>query len=77
MINIKNKGYLIALGKHLRILREMRNLSQENLANDSDIPINQVGRIERGEINTTVSTIYSIAKALEVEPKELLDFKFK
>ncbi len=74
MINNKNKSYLIALGKHLRKLREERKLSQEDLANDSDIPINQIGRIERGEINTTVSTIYIIAKALSLKPKDLLDF---
>lgn len=77
MINNKNKAYLKALGKQLRKLREENNLSQENLANDSDIPINQIGRIERGEINTTVSTIYNISKALKIEPKDLLDFKFK
>ncbi len=77
MINNKNEFYLKAFGKHLRKLREDRLLSQENLANDSDIPINQIGRIERGEINTTVNTIYSISKALRIEPKELFDFKFK
>lgn len=77
MINNKNKAYLIALGKHLRELREEKDLSQEELANDSDIPINQIGRIERGEINTTVSTLYCISKALEVEPMKLLSFKFK
>ena len=74
MINNKNKSYLIALGKHLRKLREEEKLSQEDLANDCDIPINQIGRIERGEINTTVSTLYLIAKALHLKPKDLLDF---
>jgi len=77
VINNKNQGYLKAFGKHLRKLREEQNLSQENLANDSDIPINQIGRIERGEINTTINTAYNIAKALKVEIKELFDFKHK
>lgn len=49
-----------------------KRLSQEDLANDADIPINQVGRIERGEINPTLSTLVSIAKALRVTLGELL-----
>jgi transcriptional regulator with XRE-family HTH domain len=34
----------------------------------------QIGRIERGEINTSVSHISLIAKALKVNIKELFDF---
>jgi DNA-binding Xre family transcriptional regulator len=30
--------------------------------------------IERGEINTTVSTLKKIADVLKVKPKDLLDF---
>ncbi|HBK71052.1 MAG TPA: XRE family transcriptional regulator, partial [Flavobacteriaceae bacterium] len=29
--------------------------------------INQIGRIERAEINTTLKTIFKIAKALDIE----------
>jgi len=58
----------------LRKLRDGRGLSQEVLANDADIPINQVGRIERGEINTTISTANAIAKALKIELSELFRF---
>jgi len=47
---------------------------QEELANSSDIPISQIGRIERGEINTTISTAYAISKALEIDIKELFNF---
>ena len=42
------------------------------LANDSNIPINQIGRIERAEINTSLITIYKISKALEIDVKELI-----
>ncbi len=61
----------------MRRLRVKHKLSQEKLAYDADIPINQIGRIERGEINTTLSSIYAIAKALGIQPKDLLDFPFK
>ncbi|MDD7913195.1 helix-turn-helix domain-containing protein [Polaribacter ponticola] len=64
-----------AFGKYLKMLRNKANLSQEDLANDCDISISQIGRIERGEINTTISTLYVLAKALNIEVKELFDFK--
>ena len=66
--------FLSKFGNRLREIRLAKNLSQEMLANDADIPINQVGRIERAEISTSLNTIYKIAKALEVDIKELFDF---
>jgi DNA-binding XRE family transcriptional regulator len=47
---------------------------QEQLSYKADIQLSQVGRIERGEINTTISTCKVISKALEVEVKNLFDF---
>lgn len=72
---ISEETFLINLGIHIRQLREKKNLSQQNLADDCDIPKTQIGRIERAEINTTIRTLCKIANALEIEPKELLSFK--
>ncbi|MCA1967472.1 MAG: helix-turn-helix domain-containing protein [Flavobacterium sp.] len=36
------------------------------------MPRNQIGRIERGEINTTIITLHKICKALQINIKELL-----
>ena len=52
-------------------------MSQQDLANDCNVSKRQIGRIERGEINTTLRTIVIIANALQIEPKELLDFSMK
>jgi transcriptional regulator with XRE-family HTH domain len=52
-------------------MRTDRGLSQEQLANDSDVPINQIGRIERGEINPSLSTLHSISSALGVSLSDL------
>ena len=74
MINVKNNKYISAFGKNLKKLRKAEGLSQEDLANDADIPLSQVGRIERGEVNTTISTAYVLAKALDIEIYELFKF---
>jgi transcriptional regulator with XRE-family HTH domain len=74
VINIRNKEYIQAFGQRLFRLRIESGLSQEKLAHKADVPVNQVGRIERGEVNTTISTIYAISEALKISPKDLFDF---
>lgn len=65
---------IIALGRQIRKLRTEKNMSMEELADKAGLAFSQIGRIERGEINTSVSHVAFIAKALKVEPKELLNF---
>jgi transcriptional regulator with XRE-family HTH domain len=74
VINDKNIVYLKAFGKRLSFLRKAKNLTQEQLAYDSNIPISQIGRIERGEINTTLNTLLKLANSLDISVSELLDF---
>jgi transcriptional regulator with XRE-family HTH domain len=69
--------FLIQLGVHIRQLRERENLSQQNLGDMCNFPKSTIARIERAEINTTVRTLIKIANALEIEPKELLNFQIK
>jgi transcriptional regulator with XRE-family HTH domain len=49
-------------------------MSQEVLANEADLPISQIGRIERGEVNPTLSTLNNLSDALKISLKELLSF---
>lgn len=76
VIHVKDEKIIIAFGEHVRKLRLEKGLSQADLAYkfDPQISTNQIGRIERGEINTTISTIKFIAKALEVSIQELFEF---
>lgn len=75
MINVKNKELTKALGERIRKLRMKQGLSQEGLANEADVPLSQIGRIERGENNPTISTLYVIANALEIDLKTLVDVR--
>lgn len=74
MNNIRDEKYLKDFGKNLRKLRLAKDLTQEILSEEAGIGRNQVGMIERGEINVTISTIKKLAKKLGVQPKDLLDF---
>jgi len=65
VIKIKNYEVIKAFGQKIRDLRISQKLSQEQLSYEADIPVSQVGRIERGEVNVTISTIYALSKALK------------
>ncbi|WP_395076590.1 helix-turn-helix domain-containing protein [Flavobacterium sp.] len=71
MVKNDEKILVKEFGEKLKKIRLEKNLSQEMLANDADIPINQIGRIERAEISTSLTTIFKIAKALDINIKDL------
>jgi len=50
-------------------------ISQEELAYRCNIELSQIGRIERGVINTSISNVFIIAEALKIPPKDLFDFE--
>jgi predicted transcriptional regulator len=58
----------------LKKKRKEKGYSQEELAYKSEIALSQIARIETAKINTTLSTVFKIAKTLEIETKELFDF---
>ncbi|HAO47673.1 MAG TPA: helix-turn-helix transcriptional regulator [Ferruginibacter sp.] len=68
------KEYLKAFGNHLKMTRKRLGFSQERLAYEAEIELRQLGRIERGEINTGILSIKIIAETLQIDPKELFGF---
>ncbi|WP_406844760.1 helix-turn-helix domain-containing protein [Flavobacterium soyae] len=76
-MDISEEIFIANLGIHIRQLREKKNMSQRDLANDSNITKSLIGRIERAEVNTTVKSLIKIANALNIEFKELIDFPLK
>jgi len=73
---IKNPEYCIAFGENLRKLRKKKGLTMMDLAFEADIEYSQIARIERGIANPTISTLYVLAKSLDVKPQDLLKFEF-
>lgn len=73
--NVKNIEYIKKFGENLRTIRISKKISQEILAYSADVPISQIGRIERGEINTTISTVKAIADSLNINVNQLFDFE--
>ena len=74
MDNNDRNTILISFGKNLRLTRLAKGFTQEQLANELGVEISQISRIERGVINTSVTTLYSISKVLNVDISELFVF---
>ncbi|OJX71922.1 MAG: hypothetical protein BGO92_04490 [Magnetospirillum sp. 64-120] len=59
-------------GANVRQLRRQRGLSQATLAEQADISIDMVGRIERGQASPSFDTVEAIAAVLSVSATALV-----
>jgi transcriptional regulator with XRE-family HTH domain len=66
----------ISLGERLRQLRNERRLSQRDLAQLAGISTNSVSLIEREEISPSVSTLQSLAGALNIKVSYFFDDEY-
>jgi transcriptional regulator with XRE-family HTH domain len=62
-----------AFGVRLKALREEHGISQDKLADETNIHPTAIGRMERGKREPRLTTILKLARGLGVKPGELLD----
>lgn len=73
-MKVREQEFLSALGNRIKEIRKEKGLTQLQLAAKINNHDEQIGRIERAEVNVSASMLYQIAKGLGVELKELVDF---
>jgi transcriptional regulator with XRE-family HTH domain len=56
----------------VREFRKTRGLSQAILAENAGLDRKTISRIENSRYSPSLTSLFAIAKALDVEPKELL-----
>lgn len=66
--------YLVKLGEKIAEKRSAVGLSQNALAGRCDMDRQNMHKIEKGMINISMLTLKKIADALNIPPRELLDF---
>ncbi|MEP1095961.1 MAG: helix-turn-helix transcriptional regulator [Cyclobacteriaceae bacterium] len=72
-MKVREQEFLSALGERIKEIRKEKGLTQLQLAAKINNHDEQIGRIERAEVNVSASMLYQIAKGLGVELKELVD----
>ncbi len=71
---MEKEKILLEFGRNLKAERNRAGLSQEKLAEKIGLSYGQViGTIERGEVNTSLTTIISIMEALDVDFEKLFN----
>ena len=63
---------LVAFGLRMRAYRQQKGISQEELAEKTDLHRTYIGSAERGERNVSLLNICRIAKALDVPVSRLV-----
>lgn len=69
---MKDKKQLqLLVGKRIKLLREQKNITQQDLAAKCNIEKSNFSRLESGGTNPTIYTLYKIAENLNVSVSEL------
>jgi transcriptional regulator with XRE-family HTH domain len=68
----KDEAFMKAVGQKIREVRQAKNLSQEELANECGIDYSQINRMELGKTNFSLSYFRLLADALGCYPKDLM-----
>ncbi len=67
----KNTSIQESFGQSIRRLRQLRGISQEQLADDSGLDRSYIGGVERGDRNPSLIAITKIAHGLQVAISDL------
>lgn len=72
-IKMTDEAYQKLLGKKILSLRIQKEVSQVAMADDLDTYHTQIGRIERGEVNTSINMLRKIARYFGISIGELVE----
>lgn len=64
----------IDIGGNIKKFRELKNITREKMASELEMSLSGYSKIERNEIDLTVSRIQQIAQILEVDISQILNF---
>lgn len=72
MDHAQNEKVIREFGEHLKKVRLSKKMSLRKLAHEADMSHNAINEIEKGIVDTSLSTIYRLAAALGIDPADLM-----
>ena len=73
MIRAIDKEGLRHIGLRIKQLRKEKEMSQEQVAFSANISLSQISKLESGKHNTSISSIFSICKALNITADDFFE----
>jgi transcriptional regulator with XRE-family HTH domain len=62
------------ISDNIKKFRELKNFTRDQLAAELNMSLSGYSKLERGEVELTISKLYRIAEVLEVSPSQILNF---
>lgn len=62
---------LLLVGEKIKLIRERKKMTQQQLSENTNISRARISEIERGKVNMKLSTLEIIAEALDIHISEL------
>jgi transcriptional regulator with XRE-family HTH domain len=60
--------------ENIKKFRELKDITREDLADKLEMSLSGYSKLERGEVDITLTKLYRIADILEVSVSQILDF---
>ncbi len=75
VMELTKQKFVEAFGKKVEEVRLSKKLSLRQLSQNCDVDHSDISKIEKGERNIRITTLFDLAKGLDIHPRELLDFE--
>lgn len=70
----KNKSISKIIGSNIKKFRDLKEITRESIASELNMSLSGYSKIERNEVDLTISRVERIAEILEVDLSQLLNF---
>ena len=62
------------IAENIKKFRELKNLTRDEIASKLEMSLSGYSKLERGDVELTISKLYRLAEILEVDVSQILNF---
>lgn len=62
------------IAENIKKFRELKNITRDQMAADLEMSLSGYGKLERGDVDLTISKLYKISAILDVSVSQMMNF---
>jgi transcriptional regulator with XRE-family HTH domain len=62
------------IAENIKKFRELKNITRDQMAADLEMSLSGYGKLERGDVDLTISELYKISAILDVSVSQMMNF---